>query len=604
MLQRVADYIAGALADHGITDVFLVTGGGAMHLNDAIGRERRLRWVPCHHEQACAIAAESYYRLTNRMAAVNVTSGPGGTNAITGVWGAWVDSLAMVVVSGNVRWDTMVRSTGLPLRQLGDQEADIVPIVQTFTKYAAVIDDPRRVRYHVERALWEATQGRPGPVWLDVPMNVQGAKVDPDTLEGFTPPTTLVGLDDEALDEQITRLLERLRTAERPVVLGSSGIWRAGAHDTFLAAAERLGAPVTTAWNSHDLLWDDHPLYAGRPGSIGDRAGNFAVQNADLLLSVGCRLSLRQVSYAWKAFAREAWIVAVDVDAAELQKPTVRVDQPIHADAGRFLRRLLERLPDDLAARYAPWVAWCRERVTRYPVVGEAHEALPSPVNPYLFPKRLFEQLPADAVVVCGDGTACVTTFQAATIQRGQRVYHNSGCAPMGYDLPAAIGASIARNRGPVVCIAGDGSIMMNLQELQTIVTQRLPIRIFIINNAGYHSIRQTQQNFFPDNSIGYDEASGVGLPDYGRIAAAFGIPYHRVDRNDALADAIAATLAEPRYVICEVVVDPTWGFAPKLASRRLEDGRMVSSPLEDLFPFLSRAELAENLLVPPMNED
>jgi len=601
--MRVADYIASALADHGITDVFLVTGGGAMHLNDAIGRERRLRWVPCHHEQACAIAAESYHRLTNRLAAINVTSGPGGTNAITGVWGAWVDSLAMVVISGNVKWETMVRSTGLPLRQLGDQEADIVPIVRTFTKYAAVIEDPASVRYHVERALWEATRGRPGPVWLDVPMNVQGAQVDSARLEGFTPPDAPVGLDDAALDAAIDRLIERLDGARRPVVLASSGIWRAGAHAEFLATCEKLGAPVTTAWNSHDLIWDDHPLYAGRPGSIGDRPGNFAVQNADLLLSLGCRLSLRQVSYAWTSFAREAWIASVDVDAAELQKPTVRVDLPIHADVGRFLRRFHERLPGS-PERYAPWVEWCRERVRRYPVVGPEHEAKAAPVNPYLFPKRLFEQLPYGAVVVCGDGTACVTTFQAAHLKPGQRLYHNSGCAPMGYDLPAAVGASVARGRGPVVCIAGDGSIMMNLQELQTIVTQRLPVRIFVINNAGYHSIRQTQQNFFPDNPIGYDAASGVGLPDFERLAGAFGIPFRRCAENAGLEAAIAGTLSEPCYAMCEVVVDAAWPFAPKLASRRLPDGRMVSSPLEDLHPFLSREELATNLLIAPASED
>jgi acetolactate synthase-1/2/3 large subunit len=365
---RLADYVANALADHGIRDVFLVTGGGAMHLNDAIGRNERLQYVACHHEQACAIAAQGYYRLTNRLAAVNVTTGPGGTNAITGVYGAWVDSLGMVVVSGQVKWETLVRSTGLPLRQLGDQEVDIVRLVESITKYAVMVTDPQTIRYHLEKAIHLARTGRPGPVWLDIPMNVQAANIEPDTLVGFDP-GELEPPAPPVKDDDIARLLGRLRTAERPVFYAGAGIRLGGVAREFLALAERLGIPVATGFNAHDLIASDHPLFAGRPGTIGDRAGNFAVQNADLVIVLGCRLNIRQISYAWEHFAREAYKVIVDVDAAELAKPTVKPDLPIHADVAGVVRRLLTSDLPPTRDAWRHWADWCRARRQRYPVV-------------------------------------------------------------------------------------------------------------------------------------------------------------------------------------------------------------------------------------------
>jgi len=581
----------------------MVTGGGAMHLNDAFGRcKNDLSVVCCHHEQACAMAAESYYRVTGRLAAVNVTTGPGSTNAITGVYGAYVDSMAMMVVSGQVKWETLVRSTNLPLRQLGDQEVDIIRMVEGVTKYAVVVKDPQSIRYHLERAFHLATSGRPGPVWLDVPINVQATKIDPATLPGYDSAEDALAFETRDLDAAVRHVVDRLRTAERPVIYAGTGIRLSGQYETFLKLAGRLGLPVATAWNSNDLLPDDHPAYAGRPGSIGNRAGNFTVQNSDCLVVLGSRLNIRQVSYNWENFARHAYKIAVDVDAAELKKPTLKIDYPVHADLRKFLPAL-ERATADWAPRHAKWLAWCRERVKRYPVVLAEYWKLPEKVNPYCFMDRLFAQLREDEIVVCGDGTACVTAFQAATIRTGQRLFHNSGCAAMGYDLPAAIGVATARpDLARVICLAGDGSIMMNLQELQTIAGRKLPVKIFVLNNSGYHSIRQTQANFFSDNIVGCGTDSGLSFPDFGRVAAAFGLSFQRCTRHADLDATITATLNAPGAALCEIVLDLAQAFSPKLSSRKLEDGRMITAPLEEMAPFLSREELESNMLVPLLN--
>jgi len=592
---RVADYIAQALAKHGLKDVFLVTGGGAMHLNDAFGRNPDLTVTCFHHEQACAIAAESYFRQSGRLAAVNVTTGPGGLNTLTGIHGAWTDSLGLIVISGQVKRETLVASAGPSgLRQLGDQEVDIVSVVRPITKYAALVERPEDIRFHLEKALHLALAGRPGPVWIDVPSDIQGALVDPATLAGFQP-------DPEPVPElalQIESLLSLLRQARRPVLLPGSGIRIAGVVEPFRQLAEALQIPVATAFNAHDLLEDDHPCLVGRPGTVGDRAGNFAVQNADLVIVLGCRLNIRQIGYNWDAWAPAAQKVMVDVDPLELAKPTLAIDLPIQADLRAFFEALqVQGLPEP-RPEHADYLAWCRARRERYPVVLERHRAKGQPVNPYVLTEALFRHLPEGMTVVTGDGTACVATFQAARLKAGQRLYTNSGCASMGYDLPAALGASLASGRQPVVCLAGDGSLMMNLQELQTLVHQRLPILLVLFNNGGYHSIRQTQTAYFPDGLVGFDAATGVSFPDFGKVAAAFGLP-HRLIRSHADMDTtLAECLDTPWPMICEVLLDPAQPFEPKPSSRRLEDGRMVSAPLEDMFPFMDRAELAENMLI------
>lgn len=596
--MRVADWLIDYLASSGSRQFFLVTGGAAMHLNDAIGRNPNIKYVCCHHEQACAMAAEGYFRACGKMAVVQVTAGPGGINALNGVFGAWTDSIPMLVISGQSKRETLVSSSRLPLRQLGDQEVDIVRMVQGITKYAVQISDPTSIRYHIERARHLATHGRPGPVWLDIPIDVQGAQIDPGTLQGFDPSKEDQGpVFSDATREQIRLVLDRMQNARRPVIYAGSGVRLSGQEGLFLKLAGRLGVPAVAAWNSNDLLPNDHPAYAGRPGTLGDRAGNFAVQNSDFLLILGCRLNIRLISYNWKSFAPHAFKVMVDVDEAEIQKPTLSIDLPVHADLKEFLPAL-----DDLARDWAPchqeWLAWCRERVMRYPVVLPEYWALEAKVNPYCFMDRLSEVLQDGEVVVCGDGTACVTAFQTIRIRPGMKLFHNSGCASMGYDVPAAIGAAIALPKYKrIICLAGDGSLMMNLQELQTVSGLRLPVKIFVLNNTGYHSIRQTQRNFFPDNIVGCGEESGLSFPDFEKVAAAFRLPFRRIQNHGDLDNSIRWALTSQGPVLCEVMLDLAQGFAPKLSSRRLEDGRMETAPLEDMAPFLSRAELESNMI-------
>lgn len=606
---RVADLIARLLVEHGVTDCFMLTGGGAMHLNDAFAREAGLRKIFTHHEQAASIAAESYARLCNKPALVNVTTGPGGVNALNGVYGAYVDSIPMVIVSGQVKRETIAGRLAIPLRQLGDQEVDIVSMVRGISKYAVVLDNPLDARRVTEKAIYLATRGRPGPVWIDVPIDVQAAPVDPDTLDGFDPADedvqgevpnnqaelrTLVGA---ALDAEVAAMMTELCAAERPVVLAGAGVRLSGQHAQFMSFIERLNVPVVTGWNAHDVLHNSHPLFVGRPGSVGDRGGNFAVQTADYVLVLGSRLNVRQVSYNWQSFARNGRVAMVDVDSAELAKPTLSLHRPIHADLRDFFAAVA-RLPlpqGDRADARAAYLARSRARCEQYPVVVPEYWSDQGPINPYVFAKMLFDVLDDDDIIVCGDGTACVTVFQAADLKAGQRLYTNSGCASMGYDLPGAIGAYYAAGKPRrIICLAGDGSIMMNLQELQTIAGLNLPIKIFVLNNDGYHSIRQAQQNHFSDNIVGCGPDSGLTFPDFRRLAGGFGIPASRAGRDAEFPDVARTALAAEGPHICEVLIDKNQQFAPKLASRRLEDGSMVSSPLEDLLPFLTDSQLEE----------
>ncbi len=612
--MRVADYIAHRLAGAGLNHVFMVTGGGAMHLNDAFGRGTGLKVVCLHHEQACAMAAEAYARLGGKPAILNVTTGPGGINALNGVFGAYTDSLAMIVVSGQVRRETIANNFPIGLRQLGDQEVDIVRMVGGITKYAVTVQDPTRIRYEIEKALHLAVSGRPGPTWIDVPIDIQGSNIDPETLVGFDAfegdasrplavgpeAGTLIG---DPLRTAAREVIAQLAKAKRPCLLPGTGVRIAGAAERFLKLAEQLGAPVATAFNAHDLVANDHPLYVGRAGTVGDRPGNFAVQNADLLLILGCRLNIRQISYNWDSFARGALQIMVDADQAELTKPTLSIDLPIHADLNDFLDALETEMEGYRStAAHVDYLDWCRVRQARYPVVLPEYWQKPEPVNPYCFAQTLFEHLDADDIVVTGDGTACVVTFQAAGLKQGQRLFSNSGSASMGYDVPAAIGAwYAAKGARRIICIAGDGSVMMNIQELQSIIGQRLPIKLFVLNNDGYHSIRQTQQNYFPDNVVGCGPESGVTFPDFVKLGAAFGFPVSRIEAHEGMGDAIQVMLEQDGPSLCEVILDKAQAFSPKLSSRRLEDGSMVTSALEDLAPFLSREELASNMLVDPV---
>lgn len=596
---KVSDYIAKRLQELGARQVFMLTGGGAMHLNDSFGNTPGLAWFCNHHEQACAMAAEGYARVAGIPAVVNVTTGPGGINALNGVFGAWTDSIPMVVVSGQVKRETCMAFNQVPgLRQLGDQEVDIVGMVQGITKYAVLIREPESIRYHLERAWHLAVGGRPGPVWIDVPIDIQGSRVDENALKPYDPAEDMPCWDMKLLREQCRTVAERLAKAERPVLLAGTGVRLAGALEVFHKVIQRLGIPVTTAW-THDLLASDHPLFCGRPGSIGTRPGNFTVQNADVLLVLGSRLNIRQVSYNWQAFARHAYKIQVDVDAAELNKPTIHPDLAIHADAKVFLETL-ERQLDEVkfdARRHADWLAWSRELVEHYPAVLPRHRSAGERMNPYHFIGTLLELLDEDDVIVCGDATACIVPFQTARLKSRQRLISNSGSASMGYDLPAAIGAAVARGGRRVICLGGDGSLQMNVQELQTVVHHRLPVKIFALNNGGYLSIRSTQKNFF-GRAVGSGPESGVSFPDYARLAEAFGLPAVRMQGPD-FRNALAVALAAPGPGLVEAMLDPDQPFEPRLSSKQLPDGRMVTAPLEDMFPFLDREEFKRNLKIP-----
>lgn len=668
MRIKVSNYISEMLTKAGIRQAFMVTGGGAMHLDDALGHQEGLCCIYNHHEQACAIAAEAYARIHNEIAALCVTTGPGGTNAITGVLGGWLDSIPMLVLSGQVRYDTTARWSGLGIRAMGDQEFDICRSIDCMTKYSEMVIDPLRIRYCLEKALYLAKSGRPGPCWLDIPLNVQGAFVETEDLEGFDPEDYEKGgngwrtkgtihaiPEDEAGRgekrqllpkkvgaETVAEILSRIRSAKRPVMNAGNGIRIAGAHDVFMRVAEKLGIPVITGWDSEDCIWDEHPLYTGRAGNMGDRPGNFAIQNSDLVLSVGSRLSIRQVGYNYKTWARAAFVIVNDIDSEELKKPSVHADMAVHADArdlleqlDRALDEILEKegnqLPESLSRKGEkqlfgggeglPGMNWnetCRMWKETYPVVQPKHWNFTDqePANVYAAVQAVSSRLKEGQITVVGNGSACVVGGHAYVIKKGQRFITNSAVAAMGYDLPAAIGAWAASRESrcysqgkdrageDLILVTGDGSIQMNLQELQTIIHHKMGIKIFLINNGGYHSIRQTQKNFFGEPLIGIGVDSGdLSFPDMEKLAGAYGYPYIKAEHNSELAGAVEQALAVEGPVICEIFVSMDQNFEPKSSAKRLPDGTLVSPPLEDLAPFLPEEEMDRNMIIPRIRE-
>lgn len=595
MKIKVSDYIAQFLVDNNIQDIFTITGGGAMHLNDSFGHKEELHCTYNHHEQACAIAAEAYCRLTNKLPAVCVTSGPGGTNALTGVVCGWLDSIPMFILSGQVKRETTIHACpNVPLRQLGDQEFDITASVKNMTKYAQFVDIPEDIAYHLEKALYLCKEGRGGPVWLDIPLDVQAAIVESETLRHFDKGELAPSYPkyDPAITSQI---IQKVKESKRPVILAGTGVRLANAREEFIEMAERLQIPVVTAWNAHDVIWDEHPLYCGRPGTQGNRGGNFVVQNSDLLIVMGCRLNIRQISYSYQQFAKHAYKIIVEIDEAELHKPTVTADLPVHADLREVIASLLQSGFQNQKAEHKEWLEWCRNVNQKYPIVLPEYYEQKAPLNPYVFLHQLSRNLAEDDVVVTSNGSACVMSFQAFEIKRRTRLFTNSGCATMGYGLPAALGEAVALKGRRVICIEGDGSLQMNIQELQTIIYNRLNIKLFILNNEGYHSMRQTQTNLFQGELVGVSDSNGVSFPDMSKIAPAYGYPYYRIDHLEQISDIVTKVLAADGPVICEIMIDKHQFFEPKLSSKVLPDGRIVSPEIDDLFPFLPRDEYESN---------
>ena len=589
--MKLSDYIFQYLhSNYGVEDIFMVTGGGAMHLNDSIGHTHDIHYYCNHHEQASAIAAEGYYRASGKLCVTNVTTGPGGTNTITGVLGQWCDSIPALYLSGQVKQSTTLSACpGLSLRQLGDQEANIVDIVKPITKFAVMMTDPNNIKYYLDKCVYIATTGRPGPVWLDIPLDIQAAIIDEKQLREFDPNEIQPYFDQSLLKEQVSLLIKKIKKAKSPIIYVGNGVRLAGETERFISLVETLHIPVVTAISGSDIIWYNHPLFYGKPGICGDRIGNIMVQNADLLIILGTRLSIRQVSYAYDLFAPKAYKVIVDIDSAEMNKPTLAIDLKIHADIKCFFDSLFEKLKDFSLPDFTDWLNWGRKCEMLLPSLFDDNPSIDGYISSYVFTDELFQQLSAGDVVVTGNGTAYTSTFQAMKVKKGVRVFANQGCAAMGYDLPAAIGACISNYNGRTILITGDGSIQMNIQELQTIVSYRLPIKIFILENEGYLAIKTTQKSFFNGKYTGSNPISGVVCPNMERIAEAYGIPFIRIkEEGEKLNKTIQQVLNSNGTYICEIVMHSEQTLFPKSASFMDDKGNMRSAPLEKMEPFMS----------------
>ncbi|WP_297943181.1 thiamine pyrophosphate-binding protein [uncultured Campylobacter sp.] len=594
---KVSDFIAKFIAEHEDTakTVFMVSGGGNMHLIDSLGKNENLEYVCNHHEQACAIAAEGYARVSNKIGIAYVTTGPGGTNAITGVYGAWVDSIPTMIISGQVKFQTTIASQPeLNLRQLGDQEVNIIDIVRPITKYAVMITDKNSIKFHLQKAIYEAKHGRPGPVWLDVPLDIQGAMVDEADLVEFEIP------EEPKFDTKIPQVLDALKAAKRPVIIVGNGVTLAGANEEFLKLIEILKIPVIGTFARYDIVRNDYELFFGRYGTIGNRAANFVVQNSDLIIAIGARLNIRAVSYNWEFFGREAKKILVDIDQNELNKKTIAADIKIKSDAKVFISDLRSVLKDELD--FGAWLEICKNYRKNYPTIEPFRQNVKERVDSYNFFDVLSNHK-RDLVYVFGNGTACVSSYQSLRLYENQKVVVNSGCASMGYDLPAAIGACFANGKKNTICVTGEGSLQMNIQELQTIIHNKLPIKIFVLNNAGYISIRNTQNNFFKGHKVGSDKDSGVSFPNIVKLAEVYGFEACRIENQLNLKGELEEILSKPGAVVCEIMLSPIEKMEPKLSSKIKPDGKMVSKPLEDMFPFLPREEFYKNMIIKPVDE-
>ena len=606
--MKLSDYVVRFVADQGVKHVFLVTGGGAMHLNNSLGSETAIQPVCNSHEQASAMCAESYAKATNHLGACMVTTGPGGTNAVTGVAGAWLDSTPMLVISGQVkRPDRMFDMEGRPLgmRQLGVQEVDIVSIVKPITKYAVTVLDPNDIRYHLEKAVYLALHGRPGPVWIDIPLDVQASPIEaPSALRGFDPAELTEPSTDTSLENEVRCLLQKLNQAERPLLFAGNGIRLAHAEKEFEQLRRLLGIPTVATWCAADLVPSSDPLYVGRPGSVAARGANFALQNSDLLLAIGVRLDFAITGYAPQNLAREAHKAVVDIDEPELRKLHPHVQQPIRADAKRFLTELLRQRNFVRLKDHCAWDARCADWKTRYPVVTDEHRKPEGPVSVFHLAEVIGTEVkPTDRLVVGSSGSAIEIYLLCFPTLHSQRLFHTAGLGAMGYGVPMAIGVATANPGREVIAVDGDGGFMFNIQELETIRRLQLPIKFFVMNNDGYSSIRASQKAYFGEAKLGSDRSNGLTVPSLTQVATAFGLSSTVIKNQENLRAEVRRVLDMKGPVVCDVIVVPDEMRAPRLQSYQKPDGSFVSKPLEDLFPFLPREEFLANMIVEPLPE-
>jgi acetolactate synthase I/II/III large subunit len=596
--MKLSDYVMQAIAAHGVKHVFMLPGGGAMHLNDSLGRCEGMQFVCNLHEQASAIAAEAYAKITGGLGVAQVTTGPGATNTITGVVGAWQDSTPCLFVSGQVKRADMSGNTGV--RQMGVQEVDIVSIISSVTKYAVTITDPQSIRFHLEKAIHLSTTGRPGPVWIDIPLDVQAATIDPALLPPFVPESAV---QTTSLSRDAERCIELLNAAERPVLLIGNGVRLSRAEAEMAELIERLQIPVLTTWLAIDLIHDDHPLFAGRPGTVAPRGANFTLQNSDLLLAIGARLDLVLTAFSHERLARGAKKVMVDIDPAELRKMKTPIEVSVCADAGDFIRQLLGQARHIVPQDRAPWLTRVRDWRKRYPIVQPEHRDSSKLISVYHFADVASEVFPNGSTIVSGSSGAGIEIFlHAIRVRPAQRVIHTTALGAMGFGLPAAIGACLGGGSAPVFCVDGDGGFQLNIQELATVTRLNLPIKFFILSNEGFSSIRTSQQQWF-GRLVAADDTSGLTFPNVRRIAEAYGIATAYLDKPATLQVDLRRVLAMPGPVVCEVLTIPDETRMPRVSSSQRADGSMVSRPLEDMWPFLDRDEFRANMIVPPIEE-
>ncbi len=594
-MMKVSDYVVKRLEETGAGHMFMLPGGGAMHLNDSLGKSKTIQYICCLHEQACAMAAEAYARVNNTIGLLMVTTGPGGTNALTGVAGAWLESTPMFVVSGQVKRLDMINGQGI--RQQGMQELDIISMVKPITKYAALVDDPQMIRYHIERSLYEACHGRKGPVWLDIPLDVQATMIDETKLIGYTP---IPEVKNTHLEKQVLQVIAALNQAERPVLLAGNGIRLSDGVEVFEKLVRMLNIPVLTTWNGIDLMEESDPLYYGRPGGLGHRYANFMQQNADFFMSIGARLNLLQTGYNFDGFAREAYKVMVDIDNGELHKINVRPDLPICGDAKEFMELLLLHQDKIVRKDRTEWLAYGNRLKAQYPIVKPEYWEQKELVNSYCLLETISRYMTGEDIYVSGSSGSCIDiSMQTFRVKKGQRVFCTKGLASMGYGLPSTIGACLASGGRRTVGVNGDGGFVMNIQELETIRRLQLPIKIFVLSNRGYGAIKATQTNLFGGHLVGCNEESALTIPPVAKIAEAYGLQSVVIRTNSELDEKVKAVLEYAGPVICEVMTPIALTAVPKQVSYKRSDGQMESLPLEFLNPPISDAEMQENMLIP-----
>lgn len=586
----LSDYVVEFLAAKGIRDIFLISGGGIMYLCDSVGRHPEMRYYCNYHEQACVVSAEGYARFRNRVGACLVTAGPGASNAISGLLGAWIDSVPLMVISGNVKQELIADHS--KMRQIGPQEADLIGMAQHVTKYAKSVRDPKTIRYELEYAYHQAVSGRPGPVMLELPLDVQGAQINASELVGYTPRDRR---DGKELATQAAEVICAIRKAKRPILVCGNGIHRAHAQDLLRSLLELLKIPIALPVTGKDIIEEDHPMNIGIFGTAGQRRANFAIQNSDCLIAIGAGLNCVKVGFDFKGFAPKARKIIVDIDEAQLKYQVIHPDYAVQADAGDFIREMQNQLRNDPYAAPAKWLDACANWKTRYPLMVAEYYSDLEHVNSYVFYEKFAELVNADDVIVTGNALDTTSYFQAYRVRKGQRTI-NSGWGSMGWCLPMAIGACIGNGKKRTLCVTGDGSFQFNVQELMTISRYRLPIKVFIFNNKGYSNIRGTQESFFEARYVGSDFDSGVANPSFAKLAEAYGFGYSSIRNNEDLADGIRTALAMEGPVVCEVNLSSEQRIFPKASAFRRADGTFESRPLEDMAPFLSREELWSNM--------